>query len=254
MSISINNAGQQNLSALVTQLGDTKDSKELRSGTDKLTGVTALYVKTNWSTGMLAMGEKRIERATSQQNARVDILKALHNEFPAVAEKVLINMKSFFSGAGKVTAADARAVLANALSTAARSAEVGIAANLFDTQNHPQVAQLFSAFLRKEHSHENYDFVLAVRAHRAIPEDANGGTQKTASAAALLARFGPGKEEWVNLPNTEKLSRLVDDGVSAAQKNDLLDTVEASIIKLAAVDSGARFIKTGPVQDYINKG
>jgi hypothetical protein len=259
MNIRIANAGDQHLSALVGQLGTTKNSKELRSGLNE-TGVQELYVKTKISTGMFAGKEKNIERATSQQNARVDIMKALYNEFPqAVADKVLTNMKSFFSSKGEVTVADARAILATATATAieARKAEVQNPHNLFDTQNHPQVAALFSAFTRAEFNSENYDFVQTVRTYKAMPPNANGVTKQVAATAILNQFILQGGDTQVNLSskirnNLEDSFKL--DNLSVHQQGTLFDIAEEYIIQATAQDAGGRFIKTPEALNYINNG
>jgi hypothetical protein len=259
MNIRIANAGDQHLSALVGQLGTTKNSKELRSGLNE-TGVQELYVKTKISTGMFAGKEKKIERATSQQNARVDIMKALYNEFPqAVADKVLTNMKSFFSSKGEVTVADARAILATATATAieARKAEVQNPHNLFDTQNHPQVAALFSAFTRAEFNSENYDFVQAVRTYKAIPPNANGVTKQVAATAILNQFISESGGTQANL--SSKIRNDLEDSfklgnLSVHQQGTLFDVAEEYIIQATAQDAGRRFIKNPETLNYINNG
>ena len=257
MSISIPNAGQQNLSALVTQLGTTKDSAEIRTKLNGANTGTELYVKEK---GSNIFGFGAAKREKHQEAARVDITSALFNQFgPEIGNKVLNNMSGFFQGGGKVTVADARNVLANANATvvAARKAEVGSHINLFDIQNHPQVSTLFSAFVRREYSGENYDFVQSVRSYRAIPADANGATYKIDAAKALIAQFGAGGAQMVNLPSNEKLSQIVDDNynnLSEAQKNTLFDTAEATIIKLAKQDTARRFAVSDAALNYISNG
>jgi hypothetical protein len=259
MNIRIANAGDQHLSALVGQLGTTKNSKELRSGLNE-TGVQELYVKTKISTGMFAGKEKNIERATSQQNARVDIMKALYNEFPqAVADKVLTNMKSFFSSKGEVTVADARAILATANAIDARRAEVGIVDNLLDPQNHPQVAALFSTFLTTEYSHENYDFIQGLKEYKAIPADVHPATFKKAKADEIAARFiETGAAQEVNITNSERndivVKLLTFNTLPAAEQNAFFDKAEFNICNLAKNDSMPRFLKTPAALNYINNG
>jgi hypothetical protein len=271
MSINIVNARNINLDALVNQLGTTKvtkDGQELRTKPKELpgtqagqeTGRTLLYAKTNIS-NRFASKDSLVKREKHQEAARTDIRSALLNQFGNdIGTRVIANMNGFFGGGEKVTAGDARAVLANAraeVAIDARKAEVENHINLFDTQNHPVASGLFVAHCQREISTENFDFVQAVRAHRAIPEDANGATQKIDSANALITEFGTNGARPVNLPSHEKLSQLVDgnnNNLSAAQKNTLLDAAEATIIKLAGTDSAKRFIASDAGQNYINNG
>jgi hypothetical protein len=139
----------------------------------------------------------------------------------------------------------------------ARAAEAGNPANLFDTQNHPQLAGLFSAFLLKEYSHENFDFVQAVNDYKAIPADANGVTDKIDAAKALVKEFRVGGDAQINLPSGLALKSIVDttyNNLSAAQQNNLFDAAANDIVALASTDSRARFVKSAEFRDYINNG
>jgi hypothetical protein len=303
MSISIPNAGQQNLTALVRGLGNTDGAAEIRTRDtkkgDTKTG-TELYVKENASS-IFGLSKRSVD---SQKAARADIKDALYKEFPkAVADRVFKNMNDFFGAtSGKVTVADAVEVLRQANAGAsdgiavvgrrvgrqeneferqeddrliddaqatsefaavhsarvdARATEAENRANLFDTQNHPQLAGLFSAFLNKEHSHENFDFIQAVKDYKAIPADANGVTDKIDAAKALVNKFRVGGQVEVNLPAGLRLKPIVDaqyNGLSAAQQNNLFDESANNIVHLATHDSASRFVKTDEFRDYINNG
>jgi hypothetical protein len=124
MDIRIANAGQQNLSVVVSQLESAKDSNELRTGPNKKTKVVELYVKNSGSMGKLASAKTVTDRTTHQHNAREDIRNALIKEFPGVANKVITNMVAFFEGNSKVTVSDARAVLEKAKTEASNSVAV----------------------------------------------------------------------------------------------------------------------------------
>ena len=258
MTISIPNAGQMNLSALVGQLGKTDDTKELRSHAGAQGAGTVLYTKSIFS-NLRPSAERVVEREKHQENARADITSALFNQFgDKIGNKVMNNMTGFFQGGSIVTAGDARAVLETATvfqAVEARRAEAGNVTSLLDPQGHPALSNAFLAFATNEYSPENYQFVQQARACQALPYATPSEiTQKDAQAALIFQTFGPQGHSPINVSGPESLNAAAYGNLSPADKNTYFDVAMGEITKLMNLDTVGRWMKSDLAKNYINNG